>query len=405
MNPEGQIDITLTVLSSGRKEVTILNNRPVHAAKLLVGKTIDEALTIIPLLYHVCGKAQGSAAINALQAAKNTRSDETTYLSRTVLSDVELLREHLLRIFLDWPCLLEGDEDTHDTSQQMTEFMQFSSRFEAALFRSEKPFSLETIAAPEKDLAFKILEDLESFLQTHIFGCTPDLWLKAKARDVIFHWMRQEKCLSARSCAVILEKGWAQEGQTVIPFLPKLTADQCASLLFPNNHLQSDEFIASPSWEGLPHETSALSRYHQHPLLKLLLAHCGTGLLTRHVSRLVELGLVFARIKHMIGQLASPSLPVQIKRNASISTTPDFGVGMVDASRGILIHGAYLEGELIKDYKILAPTEWNFHPEGVLASALSNIKGTDEAHIKKIADLLIPAIDPCTKTSLEVTYA
>ena len=38
MNPEGQIDITLTVLSSGRKEVTILNNRPVHAAKLLVGK-------------------------------------------------------------------------------------------------------------------------------------------------------------------------------------------------------------------------------------------------------------------------------------------------------------------------------------------------------------------------------
>ncbi len=405
MNPEGQIDITLTVLSSGKKEVTILNNRPVHAAKLLVGKTIDEALTIIPLLYHVCGKAQGSAAIDALQAATNTRSDETTYLSRTVLSDVELIREHLLRIFLDWPSLLEEDECTHDTSQQMSEFMQFSSRFEAALFRSEKPFSLETVAIPERNLLFKSLGDLENFLETHIYGCLPDLWLKAKARDVIFHWMRQEKCFPARSCAVILEKGWAQEGQTVIPFLPKLTAHQCASLLFPNNHLQSDEFIASPIWEGLPHETSALSRCHQHPLLKLLLAHCGTGLLTRHVSRLVELALIFARIKHMIGQLVSPSLPTQIRRDTSISTTTDIGVGMVEASRGILIHGAFLEGKLIKDYKILAPTEWNFHPEGVLASALLNIKGTDEAHIKRIANLLIPAIDPCTKTSLEVTYA
>lgn len=405
MNPEGQIDITLTILPSGKKEVTILNNRPVHAAKLLVGKTIDEALTIIPLLYHICGKAQGSAAISALQAAKNTRSDETTYLSRTVLSDVELIREHLLRIFLDWPALLEADDCSTEVSKQMSDFMRFSSEFERALFHSEKPFSPHTVATPERDLLFKTFSDLENFLECHIYGCSPDLWLKAKARDVIFHWMRQDKCLSARSCAVILENGWAQEGQTIIPFLPKLTANQCASLLFSNNNLQSDDFIASPTWKELPHETSALSRCHQHPLLKLLLAHCGTGLLTRHVSRLVELALVYARIKLNIGQLVSSYLPTQIRRETSISTTPHFGIGMVEAARGILIHGVHLEEDTIKDYKILAPTEWNFHPEGVLSNALSNIESTDEAHIKEMANLLIPAIDPCTKTSLEVVHA
>ncbi len=405
MNPEGQIDITLTVLPSGKKEVAILNNRPVHAAKLLVGKNIDEALRIIPLLYHVCGKAQGAAAISAIEAAQNKTPDKATLMARTILSDVELIREHLLRIFLDWPLILDGDEQTERAMNETADFMKLMVEFERALFQSDKPFSIETTANPDKEPLSESLQKLETILEKTIFGCSPDLWLKAKARDVIFHWMRQDKCLSARCCDRLLKNEWAQEGQTSIPFLPNLSATECASLLFANDQRLSDDFIGAPTWQGSPHETSSLSRCHKHPLIKLLLAHCGTGLLTRYVSRLVELALILLRMKRAVRELLPASEKPDETPPSSLSSTPSFGIGMVEAARGLLVHGVLLEGDKIRDYKILAPTEWNFHPKGVLSSTLSHITSKDETEIKTMANLLIPAIDPCTKTSLEVTYA
>lgn len=409
MNPEGQIDIRLTILPSGKKEVVILNNRPVHAAKLLIGKTIHDALKIIPLLYHVCGKAQGAAAIQALQAAQNINSDKTTDLARSMLCDVELIREHLLRIYFDWPQILDGDGTASQLQSETSEFMGLLSQFETALFGSNKPFSFETIASPEQEQLTASIQKLEDILEKNVFGCCPDLWLKAKARDVIFHWMRQDPCLSARCCDRILKKGWAQQGQSTTPFLPDLSLTDYAALLFPNNQRFDEEFIASPIWQGTPCETSSLSRCHKHPLIKMIMAHCGSGLLTRYVARLVELALVFARIKQAALKLASQS-HTQIKtlspqQQQTSSKTSSFGVGMVDAARGLLVHGVLLEGDEIRDYKILAPTEWNFHPEGVLSNSLSQIRGQDEAKVRDLADLLIPAIDPCTKTSLEVIHA
>lgn len=151
MNPEGQIDIRLTILPSGKKEVVILNNRPVHAAKLLIGKTIQDALKIIPLLYHVCGKAQGAAAIQALQAARNVNSDKTTDLARAMLCDVELIREHLLRIYLDWPQILDGDETASQLQSETSEFMGLLSQFETALFVPTNHFHLKQLLAQSKN--------------------------------------------------------------------------------------------------------------------------------------------------------------------------------------------------------------------------------------------------------------
>lgn len=420
MNPEGQIDIKLKILPSGKKEALIVNNRPVHAAQLLVGKSIDEALMIIPLLYHVCGKAQGLASVTALQSALDKPSDETTLLSRLLLADIELIREHLLRIFMNWPDLLETAGETFNHEDQMPRFMKFLSVFQIALFGDVKPFSNDAVATPKIDDLNEAFSDLDEFLTANIFGCSPEIWAKAKSRDVILYWMKDNKGLAARCCSLILENGWAKEGHAQTRFLPQLTHEDCAKLLFPDLYADptqdktvsgnfddqaTGDLISAPTWLGEPAETSALSRYHQHPLLQMLMEQCGNGLLTRQFSRLVELAMVFIRVKQNLSVVLSQSSMQKSNIKPKDSVAPSFGIGMVEAARGLLIHGVQIEGDLIKDYKILAPTEWNFHNEGALSNALCHINGTDPDHIKMIADMLIPAIDPCTATSLEVCHA
>jgi len=45
-------------------------------------------------------------------------------------------------------------------------------------------------------------------------------------------------------------------------------------------------------------------------------------------------------------------------------------------------------------YRVLAPTEWNFHPRGVLAQALSALRGPQAADN---ARTLAVAFDPCVE--------
>jgi Ni,Fe-hydrogenase I large subunit len=61
-----------------------------------------------------------------------------------------------------------------------------------------------------------------------------------------------------------------------------------------------------------------------------------------------------------------------------------------------------LEGDRIERYRILAPTEWNFGPEGPAARALADIAGRPVDIARTQAQLLIHAIDPCVGYDLEV---
>lgn len=68
-------------------------------ARLLRGQPADQAVTLVPLIYSLCGKAQGVAARVALVAARGNGVD--------VQVDVEVLaeaaREHAWKLFVDWP--------------------------------------------------------------------------------------------------------------------------------------------------------------------------------------------------------------------------------------------------------------------------------------------------------------
>jgi hypothetical protein len=97
----GRVTLHLICAAGRVAEVRVACERPAVAAALR-GRPADKAAALVPLLYSLCGKAQGVAAHLALAAARGRatppRADDD--VSR------EIAGEHLWRLLLDWPKLL-----------------------------------------------------------------------------------------------------------------------------------------------------------------------------------------------------------------------------------------------------------------------------------------------------------
>jgi Ni,Fe-hydrogenase I large subunit len=63
-------------------------------------------------------------------------------------------------------------------------------------------------------------------------------------------------------------------------------------------------------------------------------------------------------------------------------------------ARGLLLHWVQLDAQgRVQAYQVVAPTEWNFHPDGALAKALTQLAPQDTAG----ASLLGKAFDACVE--------
>jgi len=74
----------------------------------------------------------------------------------------------------------------------------------------------------------------------------------------------------------------------------------------------------------------------------------------------------------------------------------------VQTARGVLLHLARIDDDRIDDYRIVAPTDWNFHPDGALARGLFGLEADDAAALVQRAGLAALALDPCVAFRIEV---
>ncbi len=66
---EGELTVRLAWDGGRVRDVAIASSRPFAIARVLAGRTADEAAAIVPRLYSLCAGAQGAAAATALDAA------------------------------------------------------------------------------------------------------------------------------------------------------------------------------------------------------------------------------------------------------------------------------------------------------------------------------------------------
>lgn len=313
----GCVRLRLAVADGRIGAVDVTSERPT-VAQALRGRQADEAVRLVPLLFALCGKAQGRAAALALAAARG----EQCPVHVDAAIEAEVMREHLWRWLLDLPPLLG-----------------------AVAMRDEFVAAAGWVASGQRSQLATLLDGPQLAALCQRLGDAEDVGTATA------HWLPP---MDAPASLV----AW-----------PQLDAGFCRL----------------PHWQGAAAETGALARQQGKAAVmeKAFAAHW--------LARLAELR-----------DWASGDSKVGAGGTASaVPVVPGRGRALVETARGLLMHEIALDGERIADYFIVAPTEWNFHPQGPLAGWLRGRNAADRAAANGLVARAVAALDPCVRWDME----
>lgn len=365
---EGRIDIRLTRNGTAVSSVEICSSRPQLAQRLMAGRGPDEAADLAGLIFSLCGKAQKAAAQSACEAARGLTPGRDALKRREHHVLVELAQEHAWRLLLNWP--------------------------EQAGRGPDMPSLLLLRQAAAEPAHFA--DGLENLLETVFLGEPPAHWL---ARDLAGFdaWRARGHTLVAKLFADLGEGADAGISRaSLLPPLAELDAAHAAQAAdLARRALDDAAFCAAPLWNEAPAETGAVARMAAHPLLAAWIGRRGRGAGARLLARLLELADLPRRLR------AEPDAAGRSEVVRAWPLEENAGMAGVETSRGLLLHVARLRDGKIADYRIVAPTEWNFHPAGPLAQALAGLRvgpGLEAA-----ARLVSQSLDPCVAYGVELS--
>lgn len=320
--------------------------------RLSAGRPADALPELLGALLSLCGHAQRWTAARAVAAARG-RPAAADHAERQAHRRATL-REQMRRLAHDWPRLLPDAPATAPTLQGCPLW----------------------VAALDDEAA---LQALPAWLSTHWLGQSLHDWLLRWDADPLrqpWHWAaRGATPLAAllhsqRAAAALATPGPSLQ----LPDGPLALTTLAAAMGEPG-------FVLRPNWRGSAPDSGPWSRRAG------ALPHASAG--ERLVARLVELL-----------RLAAPGGEAWL--DAGALTLPDgSGLAWCEMARGLLLHRVRLaegpQGLVVADARVLAPTEWNFHPEGTLAQALRALDPRDTAAAARLA----VAFDPCVAFTIE----
>ncbi|OIQ87809.1 hydrogenase-2 large chain precursor [mine drainage metagenome] len=150
------------------------------------------------------------------------------------------------------------------------------------------------------------------------------------------------------------------------------------------------EFAVRPALPGLCLETGAYARRGSSP------EHRGAALAARVRARIDDLRDALCRLDE------ADAVDDGALWACGGSGDAD-GWGAVESPRGRLYHWARIDAAgCIAAHAVVAPTEWNFHPDGPLVRALRGAAVSDADEARHAVGWMAALMDPCVAFSVEV---
>jgi len=385
-------------------EVKLRSARPLGLVNVLRGKMAEEGLQLLGLMYRICGVAQRYAGLSAWRRALNVEAPAEVVLAQQLLVHLETMREHLWQVLVVWPGLL-GDKPIQ--SEELTLLSTMMMEAEQALFEHGQGLALTARLDIDKERLERLLDHLDRLIERQVCEMPVEHWREIDSPGWWQVWAETQQTPAARMIRYLHDRTWQGLGGGLsgVSAVPEMS-DAALDSLFDMDKSEEDshdgaardQFIARPTWQGSCCETNAYTRQSQQWQVMAVTEDHGSGLLARMVARLVELIGLAQTVRREAAQLYDA-----IGVDASELPGRDGqGAAMIEAARGHLIHWLKLDKGVIVDYAILAPTEWNFHPEGVAVRGLKALAADDERELKQQAALWINAIDPCVAYELRI---
>ncbi len=320
--PEGMLHIRLAWDGAAIRAANITPRRLLDPIRLVRGQPPQQAAQALPLLYSLCGKAQGVAAQLALAAAQGDASAATPQQAREVAA--EALRESAWHFLIDLP---------------------------------------------------------------RHFGLPPDPHGLAQLRKDPAAGMPWDELYARSGMASLPESGAENQGEDGVPRLPDFDERQIIEEILPAL-LREPDFAVYPHWRGGAAETGAAARRGE----------AGRGALARLRMRHEELPRLAAALRD-----DAEAMRLGWIKHARVGENA--GLAWLQTSRGLLLHYARLENGAVEDYRIVAPTEWNFHPRGAYARELAGQPAATPDEARRRAELLLLAFDPCVEYEIGIDHA
>ena len=373
---EGELRVRLSWNGSRVQEVTINATRPFAAAGLFTGKSPAWVVATVPMLFSICASAQGAAAGSAIAAAGG--ADDALRPMRELEVIIETIREHFWRLLIDWPQSMGREA----VLAPMACVRRLAAAPREAIASTATPARRELAAA------------LRTAAAENIYGMTSSEWLAIDDFSRLQAWMGRAATLPAVLLRELVNE-MPSLGASEVRLMPSISARALIEVVAREMRLDPG-FARAPTWNGSPVQTGALARMQSQPLVAAITSRCGNAVATRTVARLVELALLLDEL----AGAASASTRVE-----AVTLAPGEGIAAVQTARGLLLHRARLRDGSVADYQIVAPTEWNFHPQGAFPRALLALEADDDASLEWKARLTAQALDPCVACRIEVGHA
>lgn len=352
-------------LVSSRRDWAALLTRGVPAASLS---------TRLGSLFSLCAHAHRLCADMAVAAALG-RSVPTRLNAAHDLQQ-ETLREHVRRIGLDWPGQLAIGLASEQVQQKAHAALQ-----QCPLFASKTPdVSGGQHAEP--------CPGLQHWLGTHLLGMPAQVWLTQWEQDPAA-WLRTWSEENPGWLAGLLRQArpLADRVAPAAPFL-RVHASEAGLRVLADGLVRQPGFTRQPLWRGQCAETGPWTRLRQATPEVINTPWLRLG------ARLAE--LVRLALADEAGRSGASWLTM-----GSMATARREGLAWVEMARGLLVHHVQLDGtgddSRVASCQVLAPTEWNFHPQGAVAQALEQLPTPSTSGICRDVDLLFSAYDPCVK--------
>ncbi|MGQ0709966.1 MAG: nickel-dependent hydrogenase large subunit [Rhodoferax sp.] len=339
----------------------IRGQRPVLAdgqlTRLLQGQSLPALRHSLGSLFTLCAHAHQDCAERAWHAAQGSAPNQDAG-AQTALAHLHTAREHLRCIALEWPQRLLHEAPSLHWLQGC-------------------PLPLTSPSGtPDPVPAGERLSALADWLANTVLLQSLDSWLAAcQQPSALWAWCQ------ARAATLPPARALASAAALhTLPALPlrRLAPHGAASLeALAQAMWQQSGFCEQPTWGGACAETGPWARWR----------HADAGALSawsRLAARWVEL-VELARF----GQQGA-SVPLLAR--GALALAPGQGLAWCEMARGLLVHSLSLDAQgRVSGYRVLAPTEWNFHPAGSLAQALRSLSAQDHAQAQRLA----AAFDPC----------
>jgi hypothetical protein len=355
--------------------LALQSSRQDWAPRLARGQAASALPGLLASLFNLCSHAHRLCAQLAIEAAAPGLLPTPQRVAQRLRT--ETAQEHIRRIGLDWPRLLSGGDGA-----------LFAAHAQAALRAC--PLLAPAGTAPADPWPATL-----EWLQEHLLQMPAATWQRAWqacGADWLLDWSHRHDGWLAKAV------GAARDADGAVPLSPasalRAHADALGQRTLAAALALQPGFAQRPQWHGGCAHSGIWTRLND---LAASLPLTPWALLGSRIADLVRLCLPDAPGQSGAGWLSFGSL----------NTGPRQGLAWVEMARGLLVHQVEIEGSggeaRVAACRVLAPTEWNFHPQGEVAQRVAAMDASRPAEdTERRVRLLMAAFDPCVP--FEVTH-